>query len=69
MSNEELLRLRQEYELSLIQQREAFKAQSGEGDKSKLASIAAEATRNVNDNRRKYEKAVYENWKESYDVI
>lgn len=65
--NEDLVSLRKEYESSIVKQREAFKAQSGEGNRAELATIAAEATRIANDNRRKYENAVYENSKKSDD--
>jgi hypothetical protein len=63
---EELLILRdlqEKYDLSIIAQKEAFEAQKGQGERSELACIAAAATRECNNNRRKYESAVYDFYK------
>ena len=65
MNETTLASIRNKYESSIIAQKIAFLIQSGAGDRAELASIATEASRVANDNRRKYEAAVYEHWKET----
>jgi len=69
MTKDTLESIRNEYESSIIAQRIAFLIQAGPGDRAELASIATAATRTANDNRRKYEAAVYEHWKETNEEL
>jgi hypothetical protein len=65
MDENTILSFQSAYKARIIAQKNAFKAQSEGGDRVRLANIAAEASRNVNDARRKFEDAVYEYWKQS----